>query len=135
MTSQTVIIIRFNYLFFILFRTLPLFIIKLRCVSFYIGDEYFTHVSDVVRAVFEDIIMEMAMLLKPGPLVVKKKGDPEQLAKDWDDYVKVFQVFLGAKGGGGCACQPRDSQQSLCCVSEGQEYAEVGRGGPGMDSF
>ena len=31
--------------------------------------------SDVVRAVFEDIIMEMAMLLKPEALVVSKKGE------------------------------------------------------------
>ena len=36
---------------------------------------------------FETTIMELAMLLKPAPLVVKRKGDPEQLSKDWDDYV------------------------------------------------
>ena len=29
--------------------------------------------------------MEMAMMLKPAPLEVKRKGDPEQLAKDWGD--------------------------------------------------
>ena len=47
--------------------------------------------SDVVRALFEDTTMEMAMLLKPKALVVKEKGDPEQLAKDWDNYVKVVR--------------------------------------------
>ena len=36
------------------------------------------------------------MLLKPAPLVVKKKGDLEQLAKDWEDYIKVFKEFLEA---------------------------------------
>ena len=45
---------------------------------------------------FEISTMELAMLLKTAPLVVKRKGDPEQLSKDWEDYVKVFQEFLGA---------------------------------------
>ena len=36
------------------------------------------------------------MLLKPAQLVIKRKGDPEQLAKDWQEYVKVFQEFLQA---------------------------------------
>ena len=38
------------------------------------------------------------MMLKPALLVIKKKGDPEQLAKDWEDYVKVFKEFLEATG-------------------------------------
>ena len=50
--------------------------------------------------------MELAMLLKPAPLVVKRKGDPEQLSKDWDDYVKVFQEFLGATGVAGVHANP-----------------------------
>ena len=60
--------------------------------------------------------MEMAMLLKPGPLLVKKKGDPEQLAKDWDDYIKVFQVFLGATGVAGVHVNPEiaDSPCAAC---------------------
>ena len=37
-------------------------------------------------------------MLKPAPLVVKRKGDPEQLSKDWEDYVKVFKEFLDATG-------------------------------------
>ena len=83
---------------------------------FYIGDEYFTHVSDVVRAVFEDTTMEMAMLLKPKALVVKEKGDPEQLAKDWDNYVKVFQEFFGATGIAGVHANPEvvDSPCAAC---------------------
>ena len=46
------------------------------------------------------------MLLKPAPLVVKRKGDPEQLSKDWEDYVKVFQEFLGATGVAGVHANP-----------------------------
>ena len=42
--------------------------------------------------------MELAMLLKPAPLVVKRKGDPEQLSKDWEDFIKVFKEFLEATG-------------------------------------
>ena len=60
--------------------------------------------------------MEMAMLFKPGPLVIKKKGDPEQLAKDWDDYVKVFQEFLRATGVAGVHANPEiaDSPCAAC---------------------
>ena len=42
--------------------------------------------------------MDLATLLKPAQLVVKRKGDPEQLSKDWEHYVKVFQEFLDATG-------------------------------------
>ena len=42
------------------------------------------------------MIMELAVLLKPGPLVIKQKRDPEQLLKDWEDYQKVFLEFLAA---------------------------------------
>ena len=92
--------------------------------------------SDVVRAVFEDIIMEMAMLLKPEPLVVKKKGDPEQLAKDWDDYVKVFQEFLGATGVAGVHANPEiaDSPCAACLKAKNM-LRLVGGGGPGEDSL
>ena len=56
------------------------------------------------------------MLLKPAPLVVKRKGDPEQLSKDWDDYVKVFQEFLGATGIAGVHANPEvaDSPCAAC---------------------
>jgi hypothetical protein len=56
--------------------------------------------------VFEISTMELAMLLKPAPLVVKRKGDPEQLSKDSEDYVKVFQEFLGATGVAGVHANP-----------------------------
>ena len=38
------------------------------------------------------------MMLKPSQLVLRRKGDPEQLFKDWDDYIKVFKEFLEATG-------------------------------------
>ena len=42
--------------------------------------------------------MELAMLLKPTPLVIKRKGDLEQLSEDWEDYVRGFTTFLNATG-------------------------------------
>ena len=42
--------------------------------------------------------MDMMMMLKLSPLVVKKKGDPEQLSQDWEEYVYTFTVFLEATG-------------------------------------
>ena len=50
------------------------------------------------RRQYSVIEMELAMMLKPALLVIKKRGDPEQLAKDWEDYVKVFTEFLEATG-------------------------------------
>ena len=50
--------------------------------------------------------MELAVLLKPGPLVIKQKGDPEQLLKDWEDYQKVFLEFLAATGVAGVHANP-----------------------------
>ena len=38
------------------------------------------------------------MMLKPGPLMVKRKGDPEQLSWDWEENVYMFTVFLQATG-------------------------------------
>ena len=35
-------------------------------------------------------------MLKPVQLVLKRKGDLKQLAKDWEDYIKVFKEFLEA---------------------------------------
>ena len=37
----------------------------------------------------------MAMLKTPV-LVIKGRGDPEQLARDWEDYLENFQDFLEA---------------------------------------
>ena len=50
------------------------------------------------RRQYSVVEMELAMMLKPALLVIKKKGDPEQLAKDWENYVKVFKEFLEATG-------------------------------------
>ena len=38
----------------------------------------------------------MAMLYKPQILVVRKKGDPEQLSKEWEDSLDNFRDFLEA---------------------------------------
>ena len=35
-------------------------------------------------------------MLKPASLVIKGRGDPEQLARDWEDYLENFQDFLKA---------------------------------------
>ena len=60
--------------------------------------------------------MELAMMLKPEQLVVKKKGDPEQLSKDWEDYIKVFREFLEATGVAGDHADPEvvDAPCSAC---------------------
>ena len=42
--------------------------------------------------------MDMMMMLKLSPLMVKRKGDPEQLSWDWEEYVYTFNVFLEATG-------------------------------------
>ena len=34
-----------------------------------------------------NIMENMAMMLKLPVLVIKRKGDPEQLSKDWEEYV------------------------------------------------
>ena len=42
--------------------------------------------------------MDMTMLLKLSPLMVKRKGNPEQLSQDWEEYIYTFNVFLDATG-------------------------------------
>ena len=50
--------------------------------------------------------MELARILKPAPLGIKKKGHPEQLLKDWEDYLRVFSIFLKATGVAGVHASP-----------------------------
>ena len=39
----------------------------------------------------ETSIMENTrMIYKPHALTIKRKGDPEQLARDWEKYIKAF---------------------------------------------
>ena len=38
----------------------------------------------------------MVMLFKPPALVIKRKGDLEQLSKDWEEYINNFKIFLEA---------------------------------------
>ena len=42
--------------------------------------------------------MDATMMLRPPPLVVKRKGDLEQLSWDREEYIYIFNVFLGATG-------------------------------------
>ena len=61
--------------------------------------------------------MDLAMLLKPAPLVVRKKGDPEALLKDWEDYVKVFKEFIAATGVTGEHAEPEtEGTPCAACV-------------------
>ena len=46
------------------------------------------------------------MMLKPAQLVLRRKGDPEQLFKDWDNYINVFKEFLEATGVVGTHADP-----------------------------
>ena len=60
------------------------------------------------------------MLLKPSPLVNKKKGDPEQLLKDWEEYIKVFKEFLAATEVAGVHTNPEvpNSPCATCIKSK-----------------
>ena len=61
--------------------------------------------------------MELAVLLKPGPLVIKQRGDPEQLLKDWEDYQKVFKEFLAATGVAGRHVNPEvENTPCAACI-------------------
>ena len=86
------------------------------------------------------IMMELAMLFKPGQLVIKKKGDPEQLAKDWEDYVRSFSTFLKATGVAGVhdspeiagtPCQACEKTKNILLLVGGEEvrtlFDHVGR--------
>ena len=50
----------------------------------------------MVNILWKNNIMDMAMLLKQLALVIMRKGDPEQLSKDWEEYVNNFKIFLEA---------------------------------------
>ena len=40
--------------------------------------------------------MVLVMMLKPEPLLVKKKAEPKQILKGLEEYAKVFKEFLEA---------------------------------------
>ena len=44
---------------------------------------------------------EMKLLVKPGPFITNKLGDPEQLYQDFTKYVVTFEEFLIATGADG----------------------------------
>ena len=48
----------------------------------------------------------MAMLFKPPILVIRKKGDPIQLSKDWGYYLDNFRDFLEATTAAGAHERP-----------------------------
>ena len=59
----------------------------------------------------ENNIMEnMAMLVKLPALVIKRKGDLEQLLKDSEKYIDNFQIFLEAMTASGA----HDKQVQSC---------------------
>ena len=64
---------------------------------------------------YSDSTMQLAMMLKPMPLVLRKKGDSEQLFKDWEDYLRVFNEFLEATGVVGDHADPEISNR-LCAA-------------------
>ena len=68
--------------------------------------------------------MELAMLLKPSPLVNKKKGDPEQLLKDWEEYIKVFKEFLAATEVAGVHTNPEVPSMQEEKESKGRKEQE-----------
>ena len=53
-------------------------------------------------------------MFKPPALVIKGRGDPEQLARDWEDYLENFEDFL--KVTDSQARGSRHSMRSLCQV-------------------
>ena len=102
---------------------------------FTLATKLVTHVIQWYRAVFSIITMELAMLLKPAPLVVKKKGDPEQLAKDWEDYIKVFKEFLEATGVAGNHVNPEVANTPCAACVKAKNMLRLVGGGPGQDPF
>ena len=74
-----------------MFFQIALNIYKVNCY-FYIGDE-----SGIAEGERVSYTMDtMAMLLKPVPFKVKKKGDPEQLLQDFVEYMELFEQFITA---------------------------------------
>ena len=80
------------------------------------------------------------MLLKPARMGIKKKGDSEQLSKDWENYVREFRTFLKATGVGGnhaspevvgTPCQACDKSKYMLLLVGGEEvrtlFDHVGR--------
>ena len=80
------------------------------------------------------------MLLKPARLVIKKKGDSEQLSKDWEKYMREFTTFLKATGVvgnhvspevAGTPCQACDKAKNMLLLVGGEEvrilFDHVGR--------
>merc|ERR1712059_53815 len=52
------------------------------------------------------IEMDNMTMLKPATLVLKGRGDPEQLARDWEDFLENFKDFLEATDIAGVHNQP-----------------------------
>ena len=44
----------------------------------------------------KNIHLCMAWMLKLPVLTIRKKGDPKQVSKDWEEYVEGLEFFLGA---------------------------------------
>ena len=58
--------------------------------------------DDTKQGLTENTTMaEMMLLLKPGPFLIKRAGDPEQLYQDFTKYIANFEEFLIATGAAG----------------------------------
>ena len=38
--------------------------------------------------------MDLTRLLRPLPLMIKRRGEVDQLLQDWEEYVYTFNLFL-----------------------------------------
>ena len=47
------------------------------------------------------------MSYTPPVLIIKRKGDPEQLSKDWEEYIHDFKMFLEATEAAGVHVKPK----------------------------
>ena len=41
-----------------------------------------------------DIVDDWERLMKPEALVIRTRSDTDQLARDWEDYVQEFELYL-----------------------------------------
>ena len=51
---------------------------------------------DILSSVGSDNMANTRTIYVPQALTIKRKGDPEQLVRDWKKYIKEFKTFLRA---------------------------------------
>ena len=73
----------------------------------------------------------LAVLLKPTPFKVKKKGDPEQLFQDFVEYMELFEQFITATNADGdhaddhVNCSACIKQKAMLILIGGKEVDNV----------